>query len=207
MLCNPGYERPGLACPVSSTSLKVVKYWFALSDGGKLLLQSGEGEGGGGGGTGRIKLPAQKKPMQWLYPNCYYFNLVVFYYSNTNTNTTVIVFLKYFNVNFKLRGFQHWKIFCMIWEHFKTQSLYYSSQPFWVILCWAFVSIIAHHVLTDLLWSNHKGIFTSSCDNMKIRKILREKKDLFDNFRIFMRTKLSSRTITQIFSIAGTGLG
>ena len=27
--------------------------------------------GEGGGGTGRIKLPAQKKPMEWLYPNCY----------------------------------------------------------------------------------------------------------------------------------------
>ena len=39
----------------------------------------GQGVKGGAEGTGRIKLPAEKKPMQWLYPNCYDFNLVVFY--------------------------------------------------------------------------------------------------------------------------------
>ena len=78
----------------------------------------------------------------------------------------------------------------MIWEYFKTQSLY-GSQPFWVILRWAFVSIIAHHVLTDLLWSNHKGIFTQSCDSIKIREILREKNVLWDNLRIFMWMKSS----------------
>ena len=62
MLCNPG---PARSCPVSSTSLKVVKYWFALMDGGNLTppiiqanqhqsVQSGYGglEGRGGGGVG-----------------------------------------------------------------------------------------------------------------------------------------------------------
>ena len=94
-----------------------------------------------------------------------------YFISNTNTvhghsSSSVIVSLNY------IKSF-NWKIFCMIWEHFKPQTSY-SSQLFWVILCWAFVSIIADHVLTDLLWSNHKEIFTESRDNMKIRKILRK---------------------------------